>query len=85
MLLQGTGVMLGYHIDQVHKPKKETKREEPEAKKIKRMEPMPPKFRELETRDTLKRKQAEFKAYASRTKISGEDKTMISTWPASHP
>ena len=72
---KATEVMPGYHIDQVHKHKKETKGEEPEAKKIKRMEPKPPKFRESEKRDELKRKQAEFKAYTNRTKISGEDET----------
>ena len=65
-------VMLGYHIKKEHHPKKE--RGESELKKTKRMDPKPPpKFNENEMRDELRQKQAEFRAYANRMKISRED------------
>ena len=48
---KGSERMLGYHITKFHLPKPSTsaKREEPEAKKVKRMEAKPPHFKEVVT------------------------------------
>ena len=51
---KGTEMMLGYHITQKHVPSKSTKKEEPEAKKAKRIEFKPPRFEEQENRDDLR-------------------------------
>ena len=70
-----TEVMLGHHIKLVHCHNKETEGNKPKIKIIKRMDPKPLKFLENKIRDKLTKKQAEFRAYTNRAKISGEDKT----------
>ena len=46
---KGSETMMGHHIRKDHIPNTVTKKEEPNPKRIKRMEAKPPRFKESET------------------------------------